>query len=238
MPTDRYIYTREGYQNLDNCSASVRNSRYRLVRTARDTLLYDMISDPSQLRDISEIESEVLASMSELLLKWEKELVSAYEPVTTIRAGFEEERYFVLPVQDAILAGNLRYSSIHPNQSHTDGWSEAGDSLYWNLEIEVPGVYNVELQYGCPPGKPGSEYALFSAADKINFSITEPFESFILPERDYVKRSESVERTWTWMNAGDLELRSGREQIILKLLKPSGDDAGLIKAIKLTRLNG
>jgi arylsulfatase A len=238
MPTDRYIYTREGYQNLDNCSASVRNSRYRLVRTPRDTLLYDMISDPSQVRDISGTESEVSAYMSELLLNWERELVNDYEPVTIIRAGFEEEKYFILPVQDAVLTGNLRYSSIHPNQSHTEGWSEAGDSLYWNLEIEVPGVYNVELQYGCPPGKPGSEFVLISADDKINFSITESFESVILPERDYVIRSESVERTWTWMDAGGFKLVKGKEQIILKLLKPSGDDAGLIKAIKLTRLNG
>lgn len=236
-PSDRYIYTREGYQNLDNCSASVRNNRYRLVRTRKDTLLYDMISDPSQIRDISGTENEVKAIMSELLLKWEKELVNAYEPVSTIRAGFKEERAFVLPVQDAILNGNLRYSSIHPNQSHTEGWSEKGDSLYWNLDIVTAGSYDVYLQYGCPSGKTGSEFHLSSGAGECSFIISEAFESVILPERDYVKRSESVERTWTWMKAGEMDLEHGSEQIVLKLVKPAGDNAGLIKAIKLSRLD-
>jgi len=235
-PSDRYIYSREAYQNIDKCSASVRDMKYRLVKTSSDTVLYDMISDPFQLNDLSAREPEIKKSMAELLGKWEYELVRAYSPVTTIRAGFSDEKSFILPVQDAVISGNLRYSSIHPNQAYTEGWKEAGDSLYWNLAIENAGLYNVELQYGCQPGKQGSEFILSSVTDSLIFRIDVPFESVILPERDYVKRSESVERTWTWMKTGNLEITPGKAQIMLKLLGPSSGEAGIIKALKMTRI--
>jgi hypothetical protein len=38
------------------------------------------------------------------------------------------------------------------------------------------------------------------------------------------------------MTAGSIDLGSGKEQIVLKLLKPSSTDAGIIKAIRLKRL--
>jgi arylsulfatase A-like enzyme len=235
-PFDRYIYSRQANARLDNCNGSLRNNKYRLVRTKTDTILYDMINDPSQKNDISEMKKEELAKMIELLGNWENELVSNYSPVTVIKAGFAEEKHFTLPVQDAILSGNIKYSSIHPNQAYTTGWSQKGDSVYWNLDIAVPGTYIVEIQYGCSSDNIGSEFRLSSGTDQFNFMISEPFESKILPDRDYVKRTESVERTWTWMNTGELKLSNGKEQITLKLLNPAKEDAALIRGIRLTRM--
>jgi len=234
-PFDRYIFSRQAYQGINNCNASVRNEEFRLVRTKNDTLLYNIIEDPSQTTDISEIEKGIIKELSQKLSEWEDELVKGYVPVTTIEAGFQDEESFVLPVQDAILTGNIRYSSIHPNQAHTEGWKLSGDSIYWNLNIRTKGEYDVDLQYGCAEGNTGSEYILKSNAGSCSFVINNPFNSVILPERDYVKRNESVERTWNWMNAGSIELGSGTEQIILKLIKPAAKDAGLIKAVRLIR---
>ena len=231
---DRFVFSRQAYQNIENNNASVRNNRFRLVRTKNDTLLYDMTSDPSQLKDISGIERETVNEMSALLGKWEDELVSGYIPVTTIEAGFAEEKSFVLPVQDAILTGNIKYSSIHPNQAHTEGWKISGDSIYWNLNINTKGEYLVDLQYGCPAENAGSEYILHSNTGICSFTINEPFESVILPERDYVVRNESVERTWAWMSAGNIELKSGNEQVVLKLVNPVAGEGCLIKAIRLS----
>src|SRR5665648_46273 len=39
-PFDRYIFSRQANQSLDLCNGAVRNDRYRLVRTGKDTLLY------------------------------------------------------------------------------------------------------------------------------------------------------------------------------------------------------
>lgn len=233
-PFDRYIFSRQAFQDLNNCNASVRNNRFRLVRTKNDTLLYDMISDPSQSKDISDEESTVLNEMSLLLGKWENELVKGYKPVTTIEAGFPSEKSFVLPVQDAILTGNIKYSSIHPNQSHTEGWKMSGDSLYWNLNVNTGGNFLVELQYGCPEDNIGSEFILKSNSGYYSFVINIPFESVILPERDYVVRNESVERKWKWMPAGNIELKTGSEQIVLKLANPIAGEGCLIKAIRLS----
>jgi hypothetical protein len=77
--------------------------------------------------------------------------------------------------------------------------------------------------------------AFISNAGTINFIIDRPFRSEILPERDYVKRSESVERTWSWMTLGDIKLRSGEETIILKLIDVANTEAALIKAIRFTK---
>ena len=97
------------------------------------------------------------------------------------------------------------------------------------------GSYNVELQYGCPDGETGSIFALSSKSGTAKFTIDKPFNSEILPDRDYVKRSESVERTWAWMKIGKITLISGPEKITLKLIKKNKAEAGIIKSIRLIR---
>lgn len=236
-PFDRLIFSRQGNQNLMNCNSSVRNDRYRLVLTRKDTLLYNMIDDPGQKKDISDVEREITLSLLRELVLHNQELISAYVPVTTIEAGFPGERSFTLPVQDASLSGRIRYSSIHPNQSHTENWIQNGDSISWTLNIQEGGTYKAEIQYGCPEDETGSEFILRSASSEVSFIIDKPFDSTILPERDYVKRSESVERTWAWLNAGSLELGAGKERITLLLQDLKKKDAGLIKSVRLTAVS-
>lgn len=234
-PLDRYIFSRQGNQVLENCNSSVRNSRYRLVLTRKDTLLFDMQNDPSQSTDIFDIETNTGLILLSELVKLNNELVSAYQPVTTIEAGFEEEKSFTLPVQDASLSGQITYSSIHPNQSHTENWIEEGDSIFWALNINTEGTYKAELQYGCREGKTGSKFMLSSNSGSIIFTIDQPFNSDILPDRDYVKRSESVERTWAWMNIGHINLVKGPEKITLKLLEKEDSEAGIIKSVRFIK---
>ncbi|MFO7622052.1 MAG: sulfatase-like hydrolase/transferase, partial [Bacteroidales bacterium] len=232
---DRLIFSRQGNQNLENCNSSVRNNTYRLVLTRKDTLLYNLNDDPEQKNDISSTEKATTLSLLDALVRHNTDLIFNYQPVTTIEAGFPEERSFTLPVQDASLSGSIRYSSIHPNQSHTENWVQEGDSVCWKLNINTSGTYKVELQYGCSSGKTGSRFQLNSSRGSVIFNIDEPFESVILPDRDYVKRSESVERTWGWMEAGNLMLESGPETITLKLLEKKDNYAGLIKAIRFSK---
>ena len=232
-PFDRYIFSRQANASLELCNGSVRNNRFRLVRSRIDTLLFDMINDPSQERDIYKEESETANILLSALTEWEYELVSNYKPVTTIEAGFSEEKKFTLPVQDATLSGMIRYSSIHPNQSHTENWIQNGDSIFWTLNINNGGTYKVQMQYGCTSGETGSKMAFYSKSGLVLFTIDRPFESEILPGRDYVKRSESVERTWSWMDIGVVTLEPGPEKLVIKLLEKNRDEAGLIKAIRL-----
>jgi hypothetical protein len=170
------------------------------------------------------------------LVKHNTELISAYEPVTTIQAGFEGEKSFTLPVQDAILSGKIKYSSIHPNQSHTENWIQENDSIFWRLNINSGGTYRVELQYGCREAETGSRFIFRTGGGSVKFTIDKPFDSEILPDRDYVKRSESVERTWAWMTLGNIKLGKGQEVISLKILDIKKGTAGLIKSVRLSRV--
>jgi len=234
-PFDRLIFSRQGNQVLANCNSSVRNNRYRLVLTRNDTLMFDMQNDPSQSTDIFDIEINIGLSLLSELVNLDQELVSVYHAETTIEAGFKEEESFTLPVQDAVLSGRITYSSIHPNQSYTENWVEEGDSIYWTLNINIAGTYRVDLQYGCPESETGSRFRLGSNNGGVIFTIDKPFGSKVLPDRDYVRRSESVERTWSWMRVGDITLTEGPEYITLKLLEKQKEEAGLIKSITLIR---
>jgi len=236
-PLDRYIFSRQGNQVLENCNSSVRNNRYRLVLTRKDTLLFDMKNDPSQVTDIFDIETNTGLLLLSELVKLNNELVSIYRPVTTIEAGFREEKSFTLPVQDAALSGKVKYSSIHPNQSHTENWIQNGDSILWTLNIHNKGTYRVEVQYGCTATETGSLLSLITGSGQVFFKISEPFESAVLPDRDFVTRSESVERTWSWMDVGTITLNAGKEEIALKLINKNHEEAGLIKSLKFTRIN-
>lgn len=102
--------------------------------------------------------------------------------------------------------------------------------------MQKAGKYRVELQYGCPETDTGSKFLFKSNAGSFIFVIDKAFESVILPDRDYVKRTESVERTWNWMPIGSISLKAGQEKLILKLTDKKKNEAGLIKAIRLTKL--
>jgi arylsulfatase A len=234
---DRLIFSRQGNQNLEECNSSVRNNTYRLVLTWKDTLLYNLNNDPEQKNDISLIEKTTTSSMLDQLISHNMALISNYQSVTTIEAGFSGESSFTLPVQDAALSGKIKYSSIHPNQSHTESWIQNGDSILWTLNINNKGTYRVEMQYGCTAGETGSQMALITSSGSVPFRMSEPFESTVLPDKDYVKRSESVERTWSWMDVGTVTLNEGKEEISLKLIKKSHEEAGLIKSLKFTRVD-
>ena len=233
---DRLIFSRQGNQVIENCNSSVRNERFRLVLTRRDTMLYDMLNDPSQKVNVFASEPAIGNHLLAELDRHNRELISAYKPVTTIQAGFEGEKSFTLPVQDATLSGKIKYSSIHPNQSHTEGWVQNGDSVYWKLDIQVGGRYRVEMQYGCKEGETGSRFLLKTMGGAVQFTIDQPFDSKVLPERDYVKRTESVERTWAWRGIGEITLNHGSDAIVLKLIEKSKSEAGLIKAVRFTQL--
>ncbi len=233
---DRYIYSRQPQYPLQGRAGSIRNNKYRLTIASGDTLLCDMLNDPSQKVNIAEKFPEITFQLITEYKKWENEMVSQYQLQTTIEAGFEGERSITLPVQDAILSGKVKYSSIHPNQSHTENWVENGDSGYWKLNMQKVGKYRVELQYGCPETDTGSKFLFQSNAGSFTFGIDKAFESVILPDRDYVKRTESVERTWEWMPIGTISLKDGDEKLTLKLTNKKKNEAGLIKAIRLIKL--
>jgi arylsulfatase A len=224
-PFDRYIFSRQAAWPLSKCNGSVRDMQYRLVVSGKDTLLYDMISDPAQKKNISGEKPEIRKKLAVAFLNWQNEMVSNYKLQTTIKAGFNEEKFIFLPVQDAQLSGKVKYSSIHPNQSYTENWVQSGDSIIWNLNMHQSGTYRVNVQYGCKKTETGSRFLLATKQGKTEFTIFKPFESIILPNRDYVTRKESVERTWGWMSAGMISLGAGNEQIKLKLIKNSGNEA-------------
>ncbi|MBK6282273.1 MAG: arylsulfatase [Draconibacterium sp.] len=234
-PHDRIIFSRQGFYPLSRCADAVRNNNFRLVVSLQDTLLFDMIADPAQKQDISENQPEIKKELLSAYLKWENEMVSNYQVQTTIKAGFPEEKSITLPVQDAVLSGKVKFSSVHPNQSHTENWVENGDSITWKLDIQQTGKYKVELRYGCPADKLGSQFKLSSNADSFDFAIDKAFNSEILPNRDYVPRSESVERTWDWMPIGTISVKKGEEKLSLKLIDKKASEAGLIKAIRLIK---
>jgi arylsulfatase A len=235
-PQDRYIFSRQGFYPLSRCAGSVRNDTYRLVVSLKDTLLFDMKNDPAQKQDISAAQPEIRKELLLAYLKWEKEMVDGYQVQTTIKAGFTEEKSITLPVQDAVLSGKVKFSSVHPNQSHTENWVENGDSIFWKLEMQQTGNYKVELRYGCPANEIGSQFRFSSKTDSFDFKIDKAFDSKILPNRDYVPRAESVERTWDWMTIGTVTVKKGNENLTLKLIEKKGSEAGLIKAVRLIKI--
>lgn len=235
-PKDRYVFSRQGFYPLNSCAGSVRNNKYRLVASLNDTLLFDLQRDPSQKQNIVDKYPEIRKELIFVYRKWEQELVSRYQPETTIKAGFGDEKSITLPVQDAILTGKVKYSSIYPNQSYTENWVQNGDSIYWRLNMQQAGRYRAELQYGCSLIDTGSIFTLHATADSFIFKIDRPVESVVLPNRDYVVRSESVERTWSWVSLGNLSIKAGSECLVLRLKEKKNYTAGLIKTIRLVKL--
>jgi arylsulfatase A-like enzyme len=234
-PYDRLIFSRQAILPLSACRGSVRDDNYRLVITGTDTMLYDMKKDPSQKKDIYSGEKDIGGKLKTEFITWQKDMTENYRPCDEIEVGFEGEQSFTLPVQDAVLSGRIRFSSIYPNQSNTENWVQNGDSIYWRLNVSRGGNYIAMIRYGCPASETGSEMVMYAGDNILPFRFDQQFESVVLPDRDYVKRGEALERTWGWMNLGDIHLSPGKVSLVIRLVRKSADEAGLIRSVKFVR---
>ncbi|MCA9148405.1 MAG: polysaccharide deacetylase family protein [Planctomycetales bacterium] len=127
---------------------------------------------------------------------------------TPTRKQFAGNEPQVAPVRDD---GSIRMLAMHaeifgPTLVYEDRfrnlgfWSDSQDYAAWTLEVPTSGVYNVTIEYACPPDAAGNRYALVCESEQLTGET----------------RSTGSWDEYDWVDCGQLRLPAGRTRVIVR----------------------
>ncbi|MFG0289939.1 MAG: arylsulfatase [Rhodopirellula sp. JB044] len=224
--------------------ASVRTQNYRYHQ---DGTLYEIATDPGEQHDVAKEHPVVVARLKKKLKRWREETASNdprdhQEP--TFPVGHPDSEWTLLPVRDATATGAIRRSSRHPNSTYFSNWTNANDTIRWDVDVIAAGGFDAELWYACDEQAVGTKLTLsFIAHDSDG--PTPPTTSTVVnqstpsghvaTEFDRVPRSEGYEKEWQRLPIGQLALPSGRGTLQLTASNIQGEQGIEIRLLSLRR---
>lgn len=180
--------------------------------------LYDLQADPGETNNVAKQYPEKVSELRGEFLRWFQDVTAGqvYQPAA-IPIGDEQELEVELQPSWAVLKGNdLEYSFDGYDWDTIDNWKSNSDTATWQLEVQKPGRYAVELSYGfrAEPEVPG----------KLQIAVGDQKLDCELP----MSTSQNV---FLKTDVGTLDLKQGRQLLTVRAVQPEG-----IKGLRLNSL--
>lgn len=217
---------------------SVRTQRFRLDDGGA---LYDMVADPGQTKDVSKQHPDVASKLAKAAADWKKEMklkAARDEDDRPFLIGYGKEQFPLtqLPARDGWGHGNVKRSASAPNCSFFTGWSSAGDSITWDVEVGTAGKYEAVILYTCPAADVGSTIEMSLNGSKVEAKITEAFDPPLVGAKiDRVQRhGESYVKDWKPLKLGTIDLKPGRGELTLRAKEVAGKHVADVRMVMLT----
>ncbi len=218
---------------------AVRSDTYRLVIDNGDTMLFDMKADPGQLMDISSHEIEQTDYLASAYGKWFEEVNASFTSDAQIKIGYEMENKTELPAHEASFSGDIHFKEGH-GWAHDwlVNWKNTCDSIYWDVQVNQPSDYTLDILYSCPEANIGSELIAISGDSKASGSIVQAHDPQYIQGNDRIVRMEVYEKEWARLPMSELHLAKGNQKIVLKAVQIKNGSVGEIKGIVLRKVVG
>ena len=200
----------------------VRSQQYRLDNNNK---LFDMVNDPGQYEDISELNPEITKKLIKAKEEWEKEVLSELPERDTrsFPIGHPDYEFTQIPARDGIPFSNIQRSNRYPNCSFFYNWTNIDDNITWDAEVLAEADFEVVIYYTCPEKDVGSTFELSFGSSKLTGKITEPHNPPLKGmENDRVKRIESYVKDFKPLTVGVFHLDKGKGKLTLKALDIPG----------------
>lgn len=196
---------------------SVRSQQFRLDHENR---LYDISNDRGQKKDVS-LEFPGIADSLKIAKEHWLEDTKPLTKVTDDRPftlGHPDYEYTQIPARDGIPYGNVKHSSIHPNNTFFTNWISVKDSVTWDIEVLEAGEFEVKLYYTMKPENSGVAVQISHGHSKLLTKITEAHDPPLTGmENDRDPRTESYVKDFKSKIIGIIKLQKGRRIMSLKL---------------------
>lgn len=215
---------------------SVRSQRFRLDS---DKKLFDMVNDLAQSKAVNYEFPTEAQTLKNAVASWEKEVLSELPKIDnrSFPIGHPNYKFTQIPARDGKASGTIKRSSQHPNDSFFTNWTSTTDSIYWEGEVLMTGIYEVEVYYTLPYGNIGTELELSFKGEKRSGLVTEannpPLKGM---ENDRVKRTESYVKDFKPLKLGNLYLKKGSGTLTLKATKIQGNQSIDFSLLTLKRI--
>ena len=218
---------------------SVRSQRFRL---GFDGGLYDMENDPGERTDVKDQFPGVYQEVSAAAEKFEREVVSELpegEDKRPFIIGHPELTFAQLPARDAIATGAIERSGRAPNCSFYTNWINTEDTIYWNVDVEIEGDYEVQVYYTCAEEDLGTVLELRSGDSAISKEVTVVNDPPLVGEENdrSPRRSESFMKDFIPFDLGVIHLEKGSGPLVLSALKIPGKQSIEMRLIMLNRIS-
>jgi arylsulfatase A-like enzyme len=223
---------------------SVRTQGHRLDDQGR---LYDMAADLAQTTAINDQQPELAAKLTEAGRTWRRDVIEqnraprakgAMVDPRPIPVGYHEFPRTWLPARDGQPHGNVRRSASAPNSSYFVNWTSRDDSLVWQIEVNTPGRYQVEIMYTCPPADAGSTIELAFQESRLRGKVEPGWNPPLYTNQDTLPRprAESPMKEFRPLNLGTIRFEKGRSPLTLHALEIPGNEVMHLRAMTLTLL--
>lgn len=208
-----------------NGKVSVRTQQYRLDHQGN---LFDMVSDPGQLRDVSRERPEVTRELQAYVDKWSAELLPGLkDDQRAFPVGHPDFPWTQLPARDGVPHGAIERSAKAPNCSYFTNWTNTSDSMTWPVEVLAEGNFEVEMYYACPESVVGTEVELSLGDQRLRAQVSEPNDvPAVGAEHDRVPRTtQSYVKDFKPLQMGVIHLPAGPGELTLRATQVASDDS-------------
>ena len=209
-----------------NGRVSVRSQKYRLDNQGK---LFNMISDPGQLTDVSEKEPGITQQLRLSVDRWktdvfsENSITNRSNDIRRFPVGHPDFMYTQLPARDGKAFGNIKRSNPSPNSTFFTNWINTDDKIIWDAEVLSEGDYEVEVYYTCSQKDIGATFQLSFGTEKLEAKITEANDPPLRGmENDRIPRTQSYVKDFKPLKMGIIHLKKGTGELTLKALEIPG----------------
>jgi arylsulfatase A-like enzyme len=224
---DRLLFSHQ------NGNVSARSQRHRL--DARGAL-FDMLDDPGQTKNIAPEEPEIAARMAKAVAEWRAEVLPKGKDDRPFPVGYAEFPRTPLPARDGVAHGGVKRSAGAPNCSYFVNWTSLNDTMTWDIEVNTPGNYGVEILYTCPLADAGSTIELEFKSSKLEGRVAPGWDPPLYTNQDTIRRpaAESQMKEFRPLPLGTIRLEKGRGTMTLRAKEITGKSVMDVRQINLT----
>jgi arylsulfatase A-like enzyme len=229
-PHDRRIFS------TWNGKVSVRTEGYRLDDQGR---LYDLRADPAQTLDVSREASILATELRSQVDEWKRDVLTSTNDDRSFVIDHRGNELTILPASDGRPHGDILRSNVYPNSSYFTNWKNVRDTISWDVDVITGGNYRVMVYYTCAEADVGATVELRFGNAKSVAVVSKPHDPPLRgAENDRVPRQESYVKDFASLDAGVINLPTGRGQLQLKALNIPGSkvmDCNMVTLIPVVR---
>ncbi len=227
---DRMVFS------IMNTRASVRAQNYRMDNKG---MLFDMVADPGQRRNIAAKKPEVATRLAGALKNFQCEMTAGgAEDERPIPVGFREFPVTMLPARDGEPRGGIKRSAKAPNCSYFINWTSTEGRMEWGIDVHQTGRYEVTIDYTCPVSDAGSLVELSFMDERLSGRVEPGWNPPLYTNRDNLPRNgESHMKEFRTLTLGTMSLKEGSGVLTLRALDIKGKTVMDVRRVTLRLLD-
>ncbi len=230
-------YVEPVIRDLQPLPGAVRTQRWRMVNLGSGWELYDMAADPGETRDVAAEHPQVVDRLSRAYKAWFADVTRVPVERPRIEVGHVERPAVELPAPEAYFSGKIgwynRWGFAH---DWLTGWSDAADTIWWEIDVKRAGRYEVTLMVTCPPQAVGTRLRVEAGGASVEGTIEKPYDPppVLRPTRSPKKR---YIQSFTPLLLGRIRLGEGPTRVTVRALNKPAARVCDLQSVRLRRVD-